>query len=252
MRRREKRASVAFVHNKRCVRISSGFTLIELAFVVAAVALLLATTLPVLANSRLRSDRLVCANNLRRIGVAFHVWSDSHQDKVPWQLPGPSAEGGTGGFGNPLMNNAWYHFAAISNELVTPTLLACPSDNAKVATQWDTNPSGGFLNAAYRNNSVSYLVGCHAEIRLPNSVLSADRNVLPDSSSQSCSLGFQTVAGIYTTGSLAGWDPSSIHSLFGNVLFTGGNVAELSSSGLRKAVADPNSDNGTEHFLLPR
>src|SRR3989442_4015702 len=109
MRRRDVRTSVAFVHNERRFRKSSGFTLTELAFVVAAVALLLATTLPLLANSRLRSDRLVCANNLRRIGVAFHVWSDSRQDRVPWQVPPPLADGGTG-YGNQFINASSYHF----------------------------------------------------------------------------------------------------------------------------------------------
>src|SRR2546423_3354238 len=230
----------------------AAFTRVELLFIAVAVALLLIMAFPLLANSRLRSDRLVCANNLRRIGVAFHVWSDSHQDRVPWQVSGPSPDGGTGGVGNFLINNAWYHFTAISNELATPALLACPSDNGKVATTWDFGP-GGFLNANNRNNALSYLVGCHAEIRLPNSVLSADRNILPDSNSQNCSLGFQFVAAINTGfSSSAAWQPNSMHASFGNMLFTGGNVAELSGAGLRKAVADPNNDNGTEHFLLPR
>src|SRR5438046_951250 len=84
----------------------AAFTRLELLFVAIAVTLVLIAALPLLANSRLRSDRLVCANNLRRIGVAFHVWSDSHQDRVPWQVP-PSTNAGEGGtgYGNPLMNN---------------------------------------------------------------------------------------------------------------------------------------------------
>src|SRR5439155_27092794 len=50
----------------------AAFTRVELLFADVAVALFLTLALPLLANGRLRSDRLVCANNLRRIGVAFH------------------------------------------------------------------------------------------------------------------------------------------------------------------------------------
>lgn len=234
-------------------RACSGFTLLELSFVLAGVALLLISALPLLGNSKLRSDRLVCGNNLRRIGVAFQTWADSHQDRVPWQVPPSSnpGEGGTG-YGNPLINLAWYHFWAVSNELATPTLLGCPSDNVKLATTWDFGP-GGFLNPGYRNNALSYLVGCHAEIKLPNSVLSADRNVVPDATGQSCSLGFQFVSGVFTRSvSSAGWLSATVHLGAGNVLFRGGNVAELSTPALRKALADRQTDNGLDHWLLPR
>src|SRR5262245_7899320 len=89
---------------------SSAFTVTELAFVLAGIALLLITALPLLGNSRIRSDRLVCGNNLRRIGVAFLTWSDSHQDKIPWQLP-QVPDGGTRGT---LMDNAWFNYVPLS------------------------------------------------------------------------------------------------------------------------------------------
>jgi hypothetical protein len=227
----------------------SAFTVTELAFVVVGLALLFVTALPLLGNAGLRSERLVCGNNLRQVGVAFQTWSDSHDDLVPWQVP--FANGGTKL--SPLVNSAWYHFLSISNELGNPALLACPSDTVKVAKQWDLSADGGFLNPAYRNNALSYIVGCHGEIRLPNSILSADRNINPDAFNQSCSLGFTTALRIApNSSSLVSWDATQVHGGSGNVLQAGGSVLEVSTWGLRKFVADTNSDDSSIHILRPR
>src|SRR5436853_5808964 len=85
---------------------AAAFSLTDLLFLLAALALFVATAL---AHQSIgpRSERLVCGNNLRQIGVAFQQWSDSFEDTIPWQLS--PAKGGTG-FGNPLIDNAWYHF----------------------------------------------------------------------------------------------------------------------------------------------
>src|SRR5258706_2325531 len=61
----------------------SAFTVTELAVVVAGLALLFITALPLLGNVGLRSERLVCGNNLRQVGVAFQTWSDSHDNFIP-------------------------------------------------------------------------------------------------------------------------------------------------------------------------
>jgi hypothetical protein len=240
-----------FVLGCRChdrTKNRSAFTITELAVVLAGCALLIISALPLLGNSRLRSERLVCGNNLRQIGVAFQTWSDSFADKVPWQVQ--STNGGTAG--NGLIDSAWYHYIAISNELANPALLGCPSDNVKLAKTWDTSADGGFLNPGYRNNALSYLVGGHAEIRLPLSVLAADRNMIPDFFGAGCSIGFHNAIGLIAHSSAASWNLTNVHSGFGNVLLTGGNVVELSTLGLRKFISDANTDNGSEHFLLPR
>ena len=63
-----------------------GFTARELVVMVGALALLAALAVPVLANSKLRSQRAVCANNLALIGRAFARWSNEHGDRYPVQL----------------------------------------------------------------------------------------------------------------------------------------------------------------------
>ena len=50
-----------------------GLTRLELVAVLASLALVAALAFPVLANTRQRSDRVVCISNLQRIGQAFHA-----------------------------------------------------------------------------------------------------------------------------------------------------------------------------------
>jgi hypothetical protein len=229
---------------------SRAFTVTELLFVAGGIALLLLTAAPLLGNSRLRSEGLVCGNNLRQIGVAFQTWADSHEDKIPWLVP--QAKGGTSAPGSSLMQNAWIHFLPLSNNLASPRLLACPSDNVRIASKWDQSADGGFINAGYRNNALSYLVGCHGELNLPSSILSTDRNMRVDNVSAGCSIGFQFVAQVNARGfSVVAWT-NSIHMTLGNVLQAGGNVSEVNSVGLRSLVAASNNDNGSEHYLMPR
>jgi hypothetical protein len=215
---------------------------------VGSVGLLTLITLPLLGMNKPRSERLLCMNNLRQIGIAFHTWSDSVEDKLPWQVR--VEDGGTAG---PLMDNAWYQFARISNELASPMFLGCPSDNARLAKRWDTAGDGGFLNPAYRNNSLSYFIGCHAEVRLPLVVLCGDRNIIPDATGVACSLGFQVVSQIgspLTT--VSRWSTTNLHSGFGNVLFAAGNVAELSTASWRRVASDLGVDNTARHLIIPR
>lgn len=62
-----------------------GFTLIELLTVVSIIGLLLAILLPSLQQARRTADRIGCATQLRRIGVAMHMYHDTHG-----LLPGPT------------------------------------------------------------------------------------------------------------------------------------------------------------------
>src|SRR5213075_1294029 len=109
---------------------------------------------PALANGHPRSDRLVCANNLRRIYVAMQQWGNDHNDRVPFAVP--VSEGGTRL--HPLAANVWLHFSWISNELGTATVLACPSDNGTVARDFSASPESGYLNPNFRGNATSYFL----------------------------------------------------------------------------------------------
>src|SRR4051812_36082045 len=105
----------------------AAFSRIEFVVVLATLALLAGVTMPALANSKSRSQRVTCLANLQQIGRAIHLWGNDHGNKVPWQTD--VSEGGTFSAASSLKNQAWWQFAWMSNELVTPRILVCPADN---------------------------------------------------------------------------------------------------------------------------
>ena len=57
---------------------SRGFTLIELLVVIAIIALLMSLLIPALDAARLRAQDLLCASNLRNIGLALLLYLDDN------------------------------------------------------------------------------------------------------------------------------------------------------------------------------
>ncbi len=234
----------------------AGFSRLELVFTLTTLLLLAVVALPVLANTRARSEQVACLSNLRKIGSAVHLWGNDHGDRTPWFTP--VAEGGTreDASGNPLRNNAYFQIGVLSNELVTPKVLVCPSDVGvgaprKMANDFSANVSnGGFFALGYRNNSLSYFVGLHAYFWLPRSLLSGDRNIHWDFINNGCSVGVSLVNGATTSQPRVFWT-NSIHEMSGNLLLTDGGVESVSIGGLRRAIQDPYTDNGSVHTQSP-
>jgi len=57
-----------------------GFTLVELLVVIAIIGLLIAILLPSLGKARDRAKTAVCASNLKEIGVAFRMYTESENN----------------------------------------------------------------------------------------------------------------------------------------------------------------------------
>lgn len=60
-----------------------GFTLVELLVLIATIALLMGTLIPVLARLRQRAFRMTCQTNLSQIGRAMLVYGGDYEDPLP-------------------------------------------------------------------------------------------------------------------------------------------------------------------------
>jgi prepilin-type N-terminal cleavage/methylation domain-containing protein len=199
-----------------------GFTLIELLVVFAIVAILASLLLPAINQGKARAKRIGCINNLRQVGIGFQDFAHDHNSLFPMTVP--VSAGGSQDFATASyqLTGEFYfsfrHFQAISNNLVTPTVLACPADTRK--------PAASFTS--FNNRNLSYFVGLKADFSRPYSVLAGDRNVTNDYASMPTLLRPQLNRGWRWT--------SELHQLKGNLLFADVHVEEKNSAGLNSAL----------------
>ena len=203
----------------QCSR-NRAFTLVELVLVVVVLGLLATLVLrgQGLTESRVTRDRIVCANNLKQVGLAFRMWSNDHEENFPWRYD--AAKQGTREAIE--KEEPWRHFLALTNELPNPKVLACPAD--------DRRPVTNYLRLAITN--VSYFVGLDADEILPRTILSGDRNVTN---------GIAPKKGVMelTDTPPAGWT-EHLHNGKGNIGFGDGSVSPFDSPQLRRQITAAN------------
>jgi prepilin-type N-terminal cleavage/methylation domain-containing protein/prepilin-type processing-associated H-X9-DG protein len=195
-------------------RRTEAFTLVELLVVIAIIGLLAALLLPAVTNSKARAKRILCVSNLKQVGIAFHSFANDHSGKFPTAVS--TNEGGSLEFvvaGYQIHDRfyfAYQHFRPLISDLVTPELLACPTD----LERW---PATNFNH--FDNHNLSYVIGLKADPNLPGAILAADRNLPANSIS-----GMMDIVSIPPTGKPY-WG-FGLHQRKGNVLFSDGHVEE--------------------------
>lgn len=218
----------------RARRRAAAFSLIELLCVLAIIGVLAALLLPALSQARARAKRVQCVNHLRQAGIAFQSFAQDHNGQFPMSVPvnaGGSLEFARNAYG---VASGFYfsfrHFQALSNELVTPKVVVCPTDTRL--------PAASF--AALRNEAISYFVGISAVPASPESILAGDRNLTNDWATPATLLRFGPNNSLRWT--------YELHRFKGNLLFADGRVEERNTPGL---IASGNQASVVADLALP-
>ena len=203
-------------------RRRDAFTLIDLLIVISLVAVAMIGILLLRPTSTHRSHapRITCVNNLRQIGVGFHVWANDHNDHFPMELS--KTNGGT--MESAAEGTAVPHLCVLSNELSsqfdTPKVFLCPADKGRT-------PATSFSTGITWSN-ISYFVGVDSSITNSEMLLSGDHNITNGTAARK---GLLTL----TTNEPAGWT-HELHQLQGNAGLADGSVQQFVSARLREQI----------------
>lgn len=215
-------------------RPPQGLTLVEVIVVLAVIMILYGMVVPTHGGRRVKSRRIACVNNLKHIGLAMRIFSTEHTN---FPMAVPVSQGGA----RELADDAgriWLIYLRLTNELVTPKILWCPSDERRrAAAAFNPSPLASETPSSFGNQHISYFLGLNASEDQPQTILAGDRNLTNESG----------VLGpgrhVLVAGSKLGLD-DQIHQNSGNILLGDGSVQRLTSGRLRDQFRDALSDSG--------
>ena len=204
-----------------------GLSLVEVALVLATIALLFFLLMSWTSKPVYRSKRISCTSNLKQIGLSYRLWSNDHNDQFPFASTNVES--------SLRFVNSWQvfrHFQVMSNELITPKVLVCNSDSKRTRAI-------DFVN--FSNTNISYFVGLDAREDSPQSILSGDRNITGGTLSK----GFLRLLNPTTQ---AGWT-KEMHENAGNIGLGDGSVQQVTGSALNRQLSA--STNATIRLAIP-
>jgi hypothetical protein len=146
-----------------------------------------------------------CVNNLKQIGLATRIFATDNNDRFPSQLS--TNQGGSMEYGA----QAYAHFAVMSNELSTPSILVCTKDSRLAATNF----------ATLSDTNLSYFASLDANEFEPGMILSGHRNLTVNG--RAAPPGLVSL----TNGHALAWT-SALHSTNSATLYADGSVMLLS------------------------